>query len=115
MSLAWIEREWCSRRPSIEGDEFMRRTFVLPWPVAREIGEGGDPMCRALVLVISPWWATRQVFDPTFRAYVRWLRGYYRALYAVWDPDAPDGEEVWNQVYDEWEPLRPPTPRGWSR
>ena len=98
MHLIWTYRDWCSRWPSLGSDEFWRHTVVIPWPwTGRADPEDGEPLYRAVCLVVRPWWLCRYTVRSEQRRYVRWERGLSIAL-AVLTDDSTD--EDFNRAYD---------------
>ncbi|MGO1562642.1 hypothetical protein CZ771_09540 [Actinomycetales bacterium JB111] len=102
--VVWMLR-WASLRPSLSGDEWYRRTLVVPIPFGSTVGDDGDRDWPALVIAVAPWWACREALRRDYREYVRWERDRTVAQYAVIDDDV-----AWNLVYDAFERTRPPEP-----
>ncbi|WP_251151364.1 hypothetical protein [Cellulosimicrobium sp. Marseille-Q4280] len=114
MTLAWTMHAWGSALPSTGSDELHRHTLVLPWPfkVTEVDEEDGARYHPALVLVVRPWWACRQVLrDRQVRAYMAWERRLARDLRRAGDDPS---EEHLDTIERRWAYVRPPMPRAWQ-
>lgn len=114
MKYAWLT-QWTTRRPTLSSDEHWRHTLVLPRPWATGHDVDDEPIYPALVLVIRPWWACRDVRDRDHRNYVRWDRDRMTAIYALPDGIPDDAEErAWDAIDAAFEHTRPRTPAAWD-
>lgn len=114
MSLVWTYRAWGAAMPSTGSDELHRHTVVLPWPfrVTEVDDHDGTRYHPALVIVVRPWWACREVLrDREARAFLRWERHLNRDLLRA-GPDASD--DHLDIIYRRWGHLRPPEPCAWK-
>jgi hypothetical protein len=86
-SYVWSYDDWEGIFPSLSGDEYYRRTLVLPNPFrVNEVDKGDGAKYRsALILVIAPWWATLSVFSATYRSETRAARAQMRTFIAEQD------------------------------
>lgn len=92
-NYVWSYNDWDGILPSLGGDEYYRRTLVLPNPFrVNEVDEKDGAKYRsALILVIAPWWATLSVFSATYRRETRAARAQMRAF--IIEQDALDAAE----------------------
>lgn len=124
--LAWSMGAWCGRWPSFGGDEYLRKTLVLPWPFPKDLtGEadwwrelreacGFDAEYHAVCIVIRPWWLTKCALRKDYRAWARHQRAEASFDESMPNP-APAGwfdeqRDVWLKDHPE-----PPEPRCFAR
>lgn len=82
VSYVWSYDDWEGRFPSLGGDEYRRRTLVLPNPFkVNEVDpDDGAEYRSALVMVIAPWWASFSVLSAAYRREAREARAEMRAF-----------------------------------
>lgn len=112
--LAWTYDDWLNRWPSLGGDEWFRRTVVLPWPFASRVDEDGDRLYRALVLVIRPWWLTRDARHADVRAFIRYERRWADGLAQIPRGASDDEFDARFRAAEQMAGPRPPFPRAWD-
>lgn len=93
ISYVWSYDDWEGRFPSLGGDEYYRRTLVLPNPFkVNEVDpDDGAKYRSALVAVIAPWWASFHIFSAGYRREAREARAQMRAF--IIEQDALEAAE----------------------
>jgi hypothetical protein len=92
--IIWFYSQWCARWPSLGSDEWFRHTVVIPWPWTSRTDDDGDPLYRAVCVVVAPWWLCRYIFSPEHRRYARWQRGLQVALGTLPEPWTSEAFDV---------------------